>query len=99
MKYQILGDCCQLGIFCKCPCEPCQTIQFTINDGAGKAIAVLEKRRKGCFQALVSDADNFFMEHPAIANGEDRALLLGALMMLDFNYFKRGDAGRGMGNR
>ena len=29
-RYEIVGNCCQLGFFCKAPCESCQSIDFHI---------------------------------------------------------------------
>jgi|ETNmetMinimDraft_14_1059893.scaffolds.fasta_scaffold549066_1 hypothetical protein len=42
---------------------------------------------------MVSDADSFHLGYPEHATGEDRALLLSALLLLDYMYFERGDAG------
>ena len=46
---------------------------------------------------MISDADNFFLEFHNNSNGEDRALLLAAIFLLDFIYFERGDMGSNAG--
>jgi hypothetical protein len=43
LKYNMTGECCQLGIWCKCPCEPCQTVKFTINSPQGTVLSRVEK--------------------------------------------------------
>ena len=43
LKYKIWGDCCQLGTFCQCPCEPCQTIKFDIKTPNGEIVSTMEK--------------------------------------------------------
>ena len=42
---------------------------------------------------MVSEADNFFLEFHKSFNGEDRAIVLAALLFLDYVYFENGDSG------
>ena len=89
LKYIIWGDCCQLGFWCKFPCEPCQTIEFQILDaGRNPTNGRLMKKSAGCLKAAISDADNFSLVFPQQATREDRALLMSAVIMLDFMYFE-----------
>lgn len=46
------------------------------------------KKNAGCVKSAVSDADNFSMIFPSDATPENRALLLGSLILLDFTYFE-----------
>ncbi len=49
---------------------------------------------------MVSDADNFILNFPIDATGQDRALLLGAALLLDFRYFEQsGQQNGGRNNR
>ena len=89
LKYIIWGDCCQLGFWCKFPCEPCQIIDFNILDGSRNPTnGRLQKRSAGCLKAAISDADNFSLVFPTQATREERALLMAAVIMLDFMYFE-----------
>ena len=45
-------------------------------------------------KSFVSDADNFSLVFPEGSTAEDRALLLGAVIMLDFMYFEEGPPNR-----
>jgi len=88
LKYKINGSCCQLGLFFKWPCEPCQTIDFDIYNAGGEKVGSLQKRTAGCVKAMVSDTANFATIFPAGATSNDKALLLAANIMLDFTYFE-----------
>mmetsp|Transcript_35974 Transcript_35974/g.32358 ORF Transcript_35974/g.32358 Transcript_35974/m.32358 type:complete len:211 (+) Transcript_35974:164-796(+) len=39
--YEIIGNCCQLGFCCQCPCDACQTIDFEIRNKKGDKISAL----------------------------------------------------------
>lgn len=90
LKYIIHGNCLQLGFFCPLPCEPCQIIDFDILDANGGTIpgSRLQKRSAGCLKAAVSDADNFSLVFPPSSSKEDRALLMSAVIMMDFMFFE-----------
>lgn len=88
LKYQINGNCCQLGLCCKWPCEPCQTIDFEIRTPSGDRIAGLQKRSAGCMKSMLTNADNFSLQFPHNATAEDKALLMCAVMFLDFRHFE-----------
>jgi len=92
LKYKINGSCCQPGLFAKCPCEPCGTIDFDIYNATGEKIGSLqkshEKKTCKCPQYITSDPANFAAFFPAGATSNDKALLLAVIMMLDFTYFE-----------
>jgi len=88
LKYKVDGSCCQLGMHCKLPCDPCQTIDFDIKSPSGENVSTLQKRSAGCFKAAISDADNFSVFFPPKATKEDKALLMAAVLFLDFRYFE-----------
>ena len=93
MKYKIDGSCCQLGLFCKWPCEACETIDFDIKTPSGDRIAGLQKRTPGFLKAMLSNADNFSLQFPHNATAEDKALLMCAVMFLDFRHFEEKSKG------
>ncbi len=88
LRYKVDGSCCQLGIWCKFPCEPCQQIDFSIKAPSGDVLSEIKKTSPGCLKAAISDADNFALNFPAEATKEDKALLLAAVIFLDFRHFE-----------
>ena len=87
-KYTIEGDCCQLGVWCSWPCEACQTIDFDVKSGSGEVLSSLQKRSQGCVKAMVSDSDNFVLSFPNKATEADKALLMSAVLFVDFRHFE-----------
>lgn len=86
----ITSSGCQLGFLCKCPCDPCQIIDFEILDSFKNKIpgSKLQKRSSGCLKAAVSDTDNFSLIFPPNAKKEERSLLMATVIMLDFMLFE-----------
>ncbi len=89
LLFEINGNCLQYGLCCPgCPCETCQTVTFDVKN-LGENIGVLEKKTKGCFKQMISDADNFTCQYPPIIqSAEHRALLVAAVLMLDYMMFE-----------
>ena len=88
IKYKIAESCCQLGLCCNCPCEPCETVNFDINLPSGTKVSNLTKKTAGCCTAMISNADNFAVYFPQNAPREDKALLMCAAIFIDFRYFE-----------
>jgi len=88
IKYKVDGSCCQIGMHCKGPFECCETIDFDIKIPSGDTVAGLQKKSPGCLKAMISNSDNFSVHFPANATKEDKALLMCAVLFLDFRYFE-----------
>jgi len=88
VKYKVAGSCCQLGIWCKMPCDPCQTVEFDITNQGGDKVSTLTKKTAGCLQSQLTSASNFTVMFPPKSTKEDRVLLLAAAIFLDFRYFE-----------
>jgi len=89
LKYKLDASCCQMGMHCKgWPCDPCQTIDFDIKSPDGSTVSDLKKKSPGCLMAAISDADNFSVNFPPKATKEDKALIMAAVIFLDFRYFE-----------
>ena len=89
IKYKIDGSCLQLGILCKFPCEPCETVEFDVLvPSSGEKVSALQKKSKGCLKSAVSDADNFALVFPHGASDKDKAMLMCAVLFLDFRHFE-----------
>merc|ERR1712159_578268 len=89
-QYQLNGSCCQLGIWCKFPCEPCQKIEFNIQNKRGDDLGTCTKFSKGCVQSAIGDADNFLMEFPKTQRTDAimKALLMCSIIFIDFRFFE-----------
>jgi len=100
VKYNVDGSCCQIGMHCKGPFECCETIDFDIKIPSGDTVAGIQKKSPGCAKAAISNADNFSLNFPSGCTKEDKALLMCAVLFLDFRYFeeKQNNDNKGGGN-
>jgi hypothetical protein len=96
-RWVITAQCCQCGIVCRNGCGKCSDVLFTIHK-PGKtemnpqnAEGSIKKKFSG-FQELISDADNFELTFPEQASPEDKFLLIGAVIMIDFRFYEDGGA-------
>jgi len=96
VKWTVTGNCCQLGLWCKFPCEACQKVDFEVRNKAGEVVGSLGKRTAGCAASMVSDTANFETFFPSGATEAEKALLLAAIIMLDFHYFEEKPQGTGV---
>eukprot|EP01016_Furgasonia_blochmanni_P008246 TRINITY_DN13323_c0_g2_i2.p1 TRINITY_DN13323_c0_g2~~TRINITY_DN13323_c0_g2_i2.p1 ORF type:complete len:339 (-),score=40.71 TRINITY_DN13323_c0_g2_i2:89-1045(-) len=96
VRYKIIGPCCQLARWLPCPCDACQRMHFIVYDATGtKELGRLDRLQPGCLKALTSTADNFALPYPEDATPEDRALLMAAVIFLDYRFFE-GSVTKGM---
>ena len=89
VKYRIQGDCCQKGFFC------CSDIFFYIYPGGDSAmtqensIGKITKKWTDCVQESCTNANNFFTEFPNEATAEDKILLIGVTLLIDYTLFEK----------
>lgn len=88
--HEIRASCLQTGVICNiCPCDSCQHVHFEVKGTSGETVSTLEKRTRGCIATwLGSDADEFSLTFPPNATKEEKALLMAAVLLLDFSYFE-----------
>jgi len=103
-RYQVIADGCQCGICCRgTPCGKCAEVMFPIfkSDDPNKEFATrkgtIQRKFQGCMKANFTDADNFEVTFPFDASPEDKLLLIGASLMIDFRYYND-DSGEGNSN-
>ena len=87
-KYVIAGGCCQVGFWCRCVCDPCQKIDFSVKAPSGETISRVQKRSPGVVQAYLVDADFFAVEFPKNSTATDKALLMSAVLFMDYRLFE-----------
>jgi len=52
LKYVIHGNCCQWGMWCRAPCDACETVHFDIRSPSGEIISSIKKKSPGCVNAM-----------------------------------------------
>ena len=92
--YTITCDCCQCGYCCRNSLlGRCSEVNFEIFSGAstdGKPAGKIFKKVKGV-QSAVGDADFYTITFPPEANPEDKVMLIGATIMIDYLYYEDKD--------
>jgi len=87
-RYTLDGSCCQLGIWCKWPCDPCQTINFKIKNENGEEVSDIIKKSAGCCKNALVPTSNFQVNFPNNASPTERALLMCATIFMDYRFFE-----------
>jgi len=90
VRFFIKASCCQLGFHCKCPCEPCEKIEFDLwqGDKEKQEAPIMKVGTGNCLKNAISDADNFSVPFPHNATWQDKSLLLASVLMIDFMQFE-----------
>jgi hypothetical protein len=88
-KYNIIANCCQCGLFCKKCAETKFDIfsNFSNNEGSTPAGSIT-KKFSGLIQELFTDADNFEIFFPEDATPEDKLMIIGTTLMIDYRHFE-----------
>ena len=81
--YLVSGAILQTG--CCCPCLADFT--FDVKDMNGQHVGSMGKAFRGCAELLVQ-CNKFWVDFPATATPQEKALLIGSLFCLDFEYFE-----------
>ena len=81
--YTVSGSLIQKG--CCCPCLADFT--FDIRDTQGNIVGMMGKAFRGC-EELLTQTNKFWVDFPANATPQEKALLIGSLFLLDFEYFE-----------
>ena len=75
------------GPFCQIRC--CSDINFPINDNAGNEVGKITKQWSGALKEAFTDADNFGCTFPLDLDVKIKAVLIGAVFLIDFMYFEQ----------
>jgi len=86
LKYYVAGSVCQLGLLPGC-FSWCCGVNFDVKDASGNSVGNIEKPAL-TFCEMCKGTNRFRVNFPADAVFEDRALLVGAMMHLDLQYFE-----------
>ena len=83
LKYKVYGSICQIGLCCPC----CGDVVFSVKDMAGGPEG--EIRKIFTCGELLGLNNKFKVVYPPGAPDGDKALVLGATMLLDLQYFEQ----------
>jgi hypothetical protein len=101
-KYTIIADCCQCGLFCR---KCAETVFFIYNNfissefSSKNSVGKITKKFSGCLKEMLTDADNFEIIFPDDATPEDKLMLIGTALMIDFRYFEDNERAKNKNNR
>jgi hypothetical protein len=88
--YKIQTCCINCGVICRgCPCGPCEKVSFDVVDlRTGSTIPPISKLNQTCMKDFVTDTDNYGINFIEGTSWEDKSLLLGAVLFLDYMMFE-----------
>jgi hypothetical protein len=89
IKYRISAACCQKGFYC------CSDIYFYIYPAGDlpmveeNAIGKITKLWTDCMKEACTKANNFLTVFPKDATVDDKVLLIGATLLIDYTLFEK----------
>jgi hypothetical protein len=92
LKYVVTGDCCQCGLMCRTSYGMCSEVMFQIRKPDNEQVGFVKKVFSGLVQELLTSADNFELQFPKDSTPEDKLMLIGNVLMIDYTFFE--DKGR-----
>ena len=72
-----------------CACNFCSDVNFQIDDLNGTQVGLIAKQWSGIIKEAYTDADNFSVNFPIDLDVKLKAVLLGAVFLVDFMYFEQ----------
>jgi len=77
------GPCCMCQTLC-CRCD----IEFTVKTPDGNEVGKVSKKWSGITKEMFSSADTFGVSFPMDLDVKLKAVLIGAVFLIDFMYFE-----------
>lgn len=90
LRFVAEAECCQLGLICKCPCESCERVTFKLwrGDKEREEQPLMKLGTGNCCKNAFTTADNFNLPFPSGSTWQEKSLLLGLVMMIDYLMFE-----------
>ena len=86
LRFTVTANCCQCALLCPgILAKACQGV-FDILEG-GQNVGRISKE-PASLSELVTDADSYVVNFPASADANDKLLLTGLALMIDYQYFE-----------
>eukprot|EP01029_Cantina_marsupialis_P013209 TRINITY_DN2922_c0_g3_i1.p1 TRINITY_DN2922_c0_g3~~TRINITY_DN2922_c0_g3_i1.p1 ORF type:complete len:276 (+),score=62.42 TRINITY_DN2922_c0_g3_i1:200-1027(+) len=93
--YHICGSRSQAGAWCKCPCSPCNKLEFEIRDATkSECLGMVSKSWTGCGKDAISGTDTFVIDFPKRATNEHKAYIVAGVFLLSFIHFNQSSLDR-----
>ena len=89
LKYEVVGDCCQLGLCCGNDVQKLANIEFQIREN-GRTVGLIRKLGSS-FGEFFTKADSYQISFPSNATPEEKMLLIVDGLMIDYQYFENDD--------
>ena len=89
LKYEVEGDCCQIGLCCGADMEKLASIEFQIKQN-GRTVGMMRKLGAS-FGEFFTKADSYQITFPLNATPEEKMLLIIDGLMIDYQYFEKDD--------
>lgn len=87
LKYEVEGDCCQIGLCCGADIEKLASIEFLIKQN-GRTVGMMRKLGAS-FGEFFTKADSYQITFPQNATPEEKMLLIIDGLMIDYQYFEK----------
>lgn len=93
-RFQIHANCCQCGLICRNSLGKCSETVFNIfplectNFDDNNAIGTIKKVSGGFMKEFFTEADNYEVKFPPNASPEEKLLIVGATLMIDYRFFE-----------
>jgi len=89
-KYYLVANCCQCGLCCSSCGEAKFDIFSTYETGNNYSVPVgsITKKHGGIVKEFLTSSDNFEVFFPPDATPEDKLMLIGTCLMIDYRYFE-----------
>lgn len=81
----VAGPCC---LFLAMANMCCKDQKFQVNNLQGENVGNIAKQFSGMLKELFTDADNFSVTFPQDLDVRVKATMLGAVFLIDFNYYE-----------
>lgn len=93
LRWKIHTDYCQCGVCCRNDCGKCHEVVFPIYSGDKEVFDPNEskgyvKKLFAGLQEMISDADTFQLVFPVESTPEERLMLIGTVLMIDYRFYE-----------
>ena len=76
--------CCMLAVAGFC----CKDQKWEVNSLDGQEVGAIAKQHSGLLKEIMTDSDNFSVNFPLDLDAMVKATLLGAVFLIDFNFYE-----------
>ena len=97
VKFLLTADCCQCGLMCKGLCGKLSEVVFNILNPDNKEIIGNITKKVANSSEVFSNADSYQVIFPQNTTPNDKFLLTGLGLMIDYQFFESGSSTRSTG--